>query len=81
MDKDIKLPDGRKITLNKERFIAGEMLFNPAVAGPEYAHFDTLPKLVLKSIKSCSEDVKRDLYSNVILSGGATLFEGFMTRT
>ena len=78
MDKEVKLPDGRKITLGKERFMVAEMLMNPAVAGPAYAHFDSLPKMLLSSIKGCSEEVKRDMFSNVILSGGSTLFEGFM---
>jgi actin-related protein len=33
-----------------------------------------------KSAQECDIDIRRDLYSNVILSGGNTLFEGLPER-
>lgn len=47
LDKHVRLPDGRRITLGKERFMVPEMLMNPDTAGPQYTHFDSLPKMLL----------------------------------
>lgn len=32
------------------------------------------------SVMKCDNDVKRDLFANIILSGGSTLFEGLAER-
>ena len=32
------------------------------------------------SIKKCDEDIRKDLYSNIVLSRGNTLFPGFAER-
>ena len=36
--------------------------------------------MVLSSIKETDCDVRRDLYSNVILSGGSTMYNGLADR-
>ena len=37
---------------------------------------DPLPKVVYDSIKSCNEDVQNDLFNNIVLGGGLSMFEG-----
>jgi len=72
-----QLPDGRTLTINEERFLAPEILFNPRWIGLEampvhWAVFD--------SVMRCDIDLRRELLSNLILSGGSTLFPGFEQR-
>jgi len=35
-----------------------------------------LQEMVYQSIMKCDLDVRKDLYSNIILSGGSTMFPG-----
>jgi actin-related protein len=37
-------------------------------------------ELTVKSIDACDIDVRRDLYANVVLSGGTTMFKGLPER-
>jgi actin len=36
--------------------------------------------MLFDSIMKCDADVRRDLYANIVLSGGTTLFKGFAER-
>jgi len=42
--------------------------------------FDSIQDLTYNSIQECDVDVRRDLYQNIILSGGTTMFEGIGER-
>jgi len=35
---------------------------------------------VHKSIMKCDVDLRKDLYSNIVVAGGSTLFPGFVAR-
>jgi actin len=37
-------------------------------------------KYCYDSVMKCDADVRKDLFSNIILSGGSTLFEGLAER-
>lgn len=78
-NKDFELPDGQVVQVNTPRFKAPELIFKPALAkqGDETLG---LAELCIKSINDCDVDVRTDLYANVILSGGSTLYEGIDTR-
>jgi actin beta/gamma 1 len=77
LDKPHQLPDGRTVTLGQERIECTEALFHPTVPGLEdYG----LQHLLTDSLKSCSIDVRRDLSSNIVLSGGNTMFPGISER-
>ena len=39
-----------------------------------------LHEMVYQSIMKCDLDVRKDLYNNVILSGGSTMFPGVPER-
>lgn len=72
-----KLEAGREISLTDERWKCPEALFSPAMMGVEgYG----VAGLVWESIEKCDIDLRRKLLSNVVLSGGSTMFPGFAGR-
>ncbi|CDW86652.1 actin [Stylonychia lemnae] len=76
-EKNYELPDGRKILIGYERFKCAEILFSPQHAGHE---LEGVHKYCYDSVMKCDVDVRRDLFQNIILSGGSTLFEGMGER-
>merc|ERR1712083_338878 len=77
IDRDYELPDGVVITIGADRFKCAELLFKPELIGKE---FPGIHKLIFKSITACDIDVRRELYQNVVLSGGSTMFPGIQER-
>jgi len=74
---------GRDITtyLQKildERGRATEILFTPREAG--FKHLDGVHQYCYASVQKCDVDVRKDLFQNIILSGGSTLFDGMGER-
>lgn len=39
-----------------------------------------LPRMVFNSILHCATDLRRDMYSNVVVAGGLSLLPGFSER-
>ena len=76
-DKEVLLPDGQKITINKSQFCCPELLFQPAISGNEA---EGIHKVTFDSIMRSEIDVRRSLYQNIVLSGGTTMFEGLPER-
>ena len=58
------------ITIGSERFRCPEVLFTPSMVGMEAAGID---ETAFNSIMKCDVDIRKDLYGNVVLSGGASL--------
>jgi len=77
MDKRYMLPDGELINVGVERFLAPECFFNPSVLGKE---LDPLDDILVDAISECDVDLRRELYSNIVLSGGSTMFPGIKER-
>jgi actin-related protein len=77
--KTFELPDGATVNINTPRFMAPEALFNPGLI-KEGDETLGMSELCLKSINDCDLDIRKDLYENVILSGGSTLYEGLPDR-
>jgi len=75
--EEFRLPDGTAIQLGAERFRAPEILFNPELIGQEYAG---VHQVVVDSITKVDLDLRKSLFSNVVLSGGSTLCQGFGGR-
>jgi actin, other eukaryote len=77
-EKNYEMPDGKIITIGNERFRAPEYLFKPLeMIGKEVP---SLQDITSNSIQECDVDVRRDLYQNIVLSGGNTMFEGIGER-
>lgn len=71
------LPDGEQVQIGPSRFRAPEVLFNPSLIGEEA---DGIHETLMYSIRKADMDLRRTLYSNIVLSGGSTLFPGFGDR-
>lgn len=76
-EKQYELPDGQVITVGQERFRCPEAMFQPALLGMENLG---LVESLYSSIMKCDVDVRKDLYANVVLSGGTTMFPGIADR-
>merc|ERR1712151_272866 len=77
LEKSYELPDGQVITVGAERFRSCEPLFQPSLIGKESAG---IHQLTYDSIQKCDVDIRRDLYTNTVLSGGSTMFPGIDKR-
>lgn len=53
------------------------MLFTPSLVGMEAQGIDDT---AFNSIMKCDVDIRKDLYGNVVLSGGTTMFPGIADR-
>ena len=76
-DEEFELPDGSVIKVGSARFRCPEALFKPAHIGLEV---DGYHDMTYKSIQKCDIDVRRDLFANIVLSGGTTMFKGLPER-
>jgi actin beta/gamma 1 len=77
LERSYELPDGRVITVGNERFRCPEALFQPSFLGMEAAG---IHETTYNSIMNCGIDIRKDLYSNIVLSGGSTMYPGFADR-
>ncbi|KAI5171946.1 actin beta/gamma 1 [Nematocida sp. LUAm3] len=77
LEKCYELPDGQNITIGNERFRAPETLFQPSFIGQETVG---IHETCFNSIMKCDVDIRKDLYSNIVLSGGTTLYQGMCDR-
>lgn len=66
-----------QITINKERFICGEILFKPEIVGLDCEGID---KKIYQSILGCNPEFHDQLFSNIVLSGGTSMMKGLKER-
>lgn len=77
IEKSYELPDGTVITIGNERFRCPEVLFQPSFIGQETPG---VHELLYESVQAGDIDIRSDLYSNVVLSGGTTMYPGIADR-
>lgn len=75
--KTFTLPDGFNLTLSKECFQCPEIIFSPEVGGRSAPH---LTDVMYHSIRNCEPELHRTMFSNILISGGSSLFRGFPER-
>ena len=71
------LPDKQVITLQGEQFMCPEALFDPSILG---VNSSGIHELIYESAMSCPPEIRPELFRNIALSGGSTLFPNFDTR-
>lgn len=77
VEKTYELPDGQVIVVGNERFRCPEVLFQPSLIGQESVG---VHEVTFNSIMKCDVDIRKDLYNNIVLSGGSTMFPGIADR-
>jgi actin-related protein len=77
LEKSYELPDGQVISIASERFRCPEVLFQPSKIGKE---IKGVHESTYDTIMKCDVDIRKDLYGNIVLSGGTTMFAGIGDR-
>lgn len=76
-EKQFEMPDGQMVTVADQCIRVPELMFNPALAGKEMMGLHQLTK---HTVDQCDMDVRKDLYHNVVVSGGTTMFPNLPER-
>ncbi|KAL3512278.1 hypothetical protein ACH5RR_024995 [Cinchona calisaya] len=84
-----ELPDGQTIEIGADKFKTPDILFNPSLAQtiPGMENFAEitpsvrgLPQMVLESINKCDVDIRRELFSSILLAGGTASMQQLKER-
>ena len=78
--RSFTLPDETRISVNQERFLAPEILFQPKFSGDICSDACGIPELIVDAINSSPIDLRASLFRSVILAGGTSLLENFQQR-
>ena len=77
-DRDYVLPDGSSVRLVDDRFKCTEALFQPSMM--DIANTRGLHAVTTDCVLRCDPMTRSEFFSNILLSGGNTLFPGFAER-
>jgi len=77
LEKSFILPDGQTLTIGNERFRCAEVLFDPRMIGKEASG---VHECTFRTIMKSDCDIRRELFGNIVLSGGTTMFPGIAER-
>eukprot|EP01084_Bolivina_argentea_P110987 198117_1 len=77
--KKYELPDGKVIEVNCERIECCESLFKPQLIRGE-SEINGIHKLIYESIIKCVCSIRNELYENIYLFGGNTMYPGISER-
>ena len=77
LEKEYELPDGNTVVVGTERFRCPEVLFQPSFIGKEASG---IHDCTFQTIMKCDVDIRKDLYANIVLSGGTTMYPGIGER-
>ncbi|XP_078662186.1 actin, cytoplasmic-like [Branchiostoma floridae x Branchiostoma belcheri] len=77
LERGYTLPDGQAITVGTERFRCPETLFQPSLVGKESPG---IHETTYNTIMKCHVEFRKELYTNIVLAGGSTMFEGLAGR-
>merc|ERR1711865_784317 len=77
LEREYELPDGNIIKVSDARFRCPELLFKPSFIGKEA---EGIHKTIFNTIMKCDVDIRKDLYANIVCSGGSTMHGGISER-
>ncbi|KAJ6240793.1 actin [Anaeramoeba flamelloides] len=77
-EKHYELPDGQVLKMGNESFRAPELLFTPSFFS--YLTNKGIHELINETILKCDKDIQKILYQNIVISGGSSMFPGFVKR-
>jgi actin-related protein 2 len=75
--KTYELPDGRVIKMDRERYEAPEVLFNPGVLDSDSGG---IHEMLFDMIQEADIDLRSHFYKHIVLSGGSTMYPGLPSR-
>ena len=76
LEKSYELPDGQVISIGNELFRCPEVLFQP----PQETGFTGIHQLTYDSIMKCDEGIREEMFANIVIAGGSTMFSGIAER-
>ena len=77
-EMNYEMPDGRKILIGNERFRCPEVLLQPSLCGKKSLR--GLHETLFESVMRTEEEVQAEMFPNIVLSGGNSLFDGLAGR-
>ena len=77
---EIRYSDDKTATIGSERFRCAEVLFNPKLRRSAENEIEGIDKIAVDVINQCDCDMRPDLWSNFVVSGGNTMLKGFCDR-
>jgi len=77
LSKEFELPDKTKIRIQQERFKCMEPLFKPVLLELEGSG---VPHILTETVMKCDIDIRKELFGNIVLSGGTCSTFGFKER-
>ncbi|CAF2084009.1 unnamed protein product [Brassica napus] len=84
-----ELPDGQTLEIGADRFKIPDVMFNPSIVqtipgmekyGDMIPTVRGLPHMVMESINKCDVDIRRELYSSILLAGGTSSMQQLKER-
>lgn len=75
---DPRTNESKDCDIGYEQFLGPEVFFQPNLVSPTVNQ--SLPMILVDSVQTSPIDYRRGLYSNIVLSGGSTLFPNFGCR-
>lgn len=79
--KKYKLPGSQTITVNSQCLECPEILFQPVLWREQMNEGDDgIHQHTYNAIIKCERDIWRDLFKNIVLAGGCTMFKGMKER-
>lgn len=80
-EKEYRLPDGNCVTIGDEQFRCPEAMFQPSLFEIDAPSIqDMANQTILKCDDSLEGSIRGEMYGNIVLEGGSTLFPGFQER-
>jgi actin-related protein len=76
-DAEFELPDGNIINLGSLQIECPEALFKPYILDKNFSGVHTT---AYNCVQKCDVDLRRELFNNITLSGGTTMFPGIKDR-